>query len=110
MGDLITRKRGDDYSIFLELTDGANEPILLTGTTAILSVNSKREPVTNDYTFQINGVIYGADADGIYEFPFTSVEADNVGKFYYDVELTDSAGKTRTVGEGPFIFKQDISK
>lgn len=106
----ITRKRGDDYSVFLELTNGANAPILLTGTSAVMSAHTKREPTTNDYTFQIVGSIYGADADGIYEFPFTSVEADNVGKFYYDMQLTDSGGKLRTVKEGVLIFKQDISK
>jgi len=110
MSDIITRKRGDDYSIFLELTDGANLPISLTSTTATLSVNKKREPTTGDYIFQTTGIIYGDDADGVYEFPFESTRADNVGKFYYDVELTDSGGKVRTVGDGVMIFKQDIGK
>ena len=110
MSDVITRKRGDDYSIFLELSDGANVPILLTGTSAVMSVSSKREPTTAAYTFQITGSIYGADVGGVYEFSFDASAADNVGKFYYDVELTDSGGKIRTVGDGIIIFKQDIGK
>ena len=106
----ITRKRGDDYSIFLELTDSANAPILLTGTSATLSASTEREPSAANYVFQIVGVVYGIDADGVYEFIFDANKADNIGKLYYDIELTDSGGKIRTVDDGVIIFKQDIGK
>ncbi|MCP4442841.1 MAG: hypothetical protein GY810_28380 [Aureispira sp.] len=83
----------------------------MVNTSAVLSVSSEKEPVAPvTYVFQITGEIYGETSDGIYEFPFTSSEADNLGKFYYDVSYTDAGGKTRTTNEGTIIFSQDIGK
>ena len=106
----ITRTRGDDYSIFLNLTDSANAPIDITGSTFVMSTSEEREPAVANYTFQITGAIFGPAVDGVVEFVFTSTEADNLGKHHYDVAMTDSGGKIRTVDNGVIIFKQDIGK
>jgi len=106
----ITRKRGDDYSIFLNLTDGAKAPLDITGSGFVLSTSSSREPAAAAYEFQITGVISGAPTLGVVEFPFDSGKADSLGKFYYDIEMTDAGGKIRTVDDGVLIFTQDIGK
>ena len=108
--NIITRKRGDDYSIFLDLKDGNKQPLDITGASFVLSTSRDNEPGTADYVFQIAGVIFGVATDGVVEFPFTGVEADNIGKMYYDVSMLDAGGKTRTVKDGVMIFKQDIGK
>ena len=106
----ITRKRGDDYSIFLNLTDGANAPLDITGASFKLSTSATRESVVEAYEFQITGSIVGSATDGKVEFSFDSDKADSLGKFYYDIEMLDSAGKTRTVDDGVIVFTQDIGK
>ena len=106
----ITRKRGDDYSIFLYLTDEDNEKLNITGATFILSTTPKRAAADANYGFQITGAIVGLASQGVVEFVFDSSAADNLGKFYYDIEMLDAGGKTRTVDDGTIIFNQDIGK
>ena len=43
-------------------------------------------------------------------FPFVTGDANLVGDYYYDVQLTDSAGQTSTIRKGKIIFAQDITK
>ena len=106
----ISRKRGDDYSIFLNLTDGTNAALDITGSSFILSASLTREPAAASYSFQITGAIYGDPTNGVVEFPFGLAASDNLGKHYYDIEMTDVGGKIRTVDDGVIIYKQDIGK
>ena len=106
----LIRSRGDDTSFYLDLKDGNNVLLDITGGSAVMSVSAEREPDTANYLFQITGSIFGDPLNGRFEFPFTSTEANNVGKFYFDIEYVNSAGKTRTVKKGIIIFEQDIGK
>lgn len=106
----LIRTRGDDTSYYLDLDNGNNQPLDITGGSAILSVSPEREPDTANYLFQITGNISGDPINGRFEFPFTVTEANNVGKYYFDISYTNSGGKTRTVKKGSIIWEQDIGK
>lgn len=106
----LTRTRGDTTSYFLDLTDGNRQPLDITGGSATFSVSAQREPDAAAYTFQITGIISGDPLNGRFEFPFTTTEANNSGKFFFDIQYINSAGKVRTVKSGILIFSQDITK
>jgi len=59
--------------------------------------------------FQIVATITSAPG-GTASFPFTAAEADFVGTYWYDVQLTDSTGKIFTLMKGRLIYQQDITK
>jgi len=48
--------------------------------------------------------------DGEAEFAFTDYEADHVGTYWYDVQLTDAAGTVYTLAKGRLLYRQDITK
>lgn len=48
--------------------------------------------------------------DGEAEFTFTDYEADHVGTYWYDVQLTDASGTVYTLAKGRLIYRQDITK
>ena len=47
---------------------------------------------------------------GIVGFSPSTADADNVGNFFYDIEMEDAAGDFRTVDDGKYVLKQDITK
>ena len=49
-------------------------------------------------------------AAGRVEFAPSPTQADHVGTFYYDVQMTDGAGRKRTIALDKYVFPQDISK
>lgn len=59
--------------------------------------------------FQITATLTQA-GDGEAEFEFTDYEADLVGTYWYDIQLTDAAGTVFTLAKGRLIFRQDITK
>ena len=107
---ILNRKRGDTTSYFLDLVDDSKQPLDITGASATFSVSQEREPDTASYVFQITGSISGDPLAGQFEFPFTATEANNNGKFYFDIQYINSGGKIRTVKYGVIIFGQDITK
>lgn len=106
----LTRKRGDTKSIGMTLKDSDGAVIDVTGYTFSLSVNSDEEPtdVTNEL-FTSVGVIVDA-ANGKIAFPVGATEADNVGEFFYDAQLIDTATEKLTFLRGSFLMTQDIGK
>ena len=59
---------------------------------------------------ELVGVITNA-AGGLVEFPLSAPDANLTPKtYYYDMQMTDSGGKVRTVCAGMWIVKQDVSK
>jgi hypothetical protein len=38
------------------------------------------------------------------------MQADNIGNFYYDVQMLDGGGRKRTIVSGRYKFSQDIGK
>jgi hypothetical protein len=103
----IPRFRGDTKDLVLKLKkDGEIFP--LDGSSAILSVSKEKAPELADYVFQS---IASIDvAEGSLTFTFSDEDVNVVGKHYYDVQLTDAAGKISTILKGPMPFEQDITK
>jgi len=107
----ITRRRGDTYADPVQVTSQATKsPVNVTGYTFVLTVDLKQSPTTSaNNLFVLTGVITDA-ANGIVEFAPTAAQTDRIGKFYYDIQMTDSAGRLRTIDSGKYTFQQDISK
>lgn len=104
-------KRGDTtvWGFRVLQPDGVT-PENITGRTYLLTVNLLEEPVPSDpFLFQLVGTV-PLGTDGIILFSLTDAQADNVGDFFYDNQQTDGAGDDRTIVEGEFEFKQDITK
>ena len=80
----------------------------LNGFSAVLSVSSDENPTTADYEFQWNAVVDATE--DLLVFPFAIGDVDLVGDYYYDIQLTDGAGKLSTIRKGKMFFLQDISK
>ena len=108
----IVRFRGDTYRLRITFTNAdTGEPIDVTGAVLLLTVNSVAAPVdATDQLLQITGVNFGAGTDGVVDFTPTTDDADNVGDFFYDVQMTGSGGEIRTLLKGQFVMMQDITK
>ncbi|RLE26511.1 MAG: hypothetical protein DRJ50_00780 [Actinobacteria bacterium] len=106
----IQRRRGDTKPIQLTIReDGAVKDI--TDCTFLLGVNALSEPTDDDDPeFVLVGAIYGLPANGVVRFPMTPTQADRVGTYYYDVQLTDADGAVDTPLHGLFVMVQDRTK
>lgn len=105
----ICRKRGDTFPIEIQVTNkttGANLDI--TGNTFTLSVSTEEEPPTASYVFQSTGTILVA-LDGTVTFPISDTDADNLGEFFFDIEMVAGTIKTTVMG-GTYVVTQDITK
>lgn len=107
----IVRRRGDTYADEIIVKSKATKlPIDITGYSFVMTLDTRQDPPdtsTNVYT--LNGVIVDAAA-GRVEFAPSSLQADQLGTFFYDVQMTDGAGRKRTVILDKYVYKQDISK
>src|SRR5687768_14672458 len=100
----IERYRGDtkSFSVLLEDENGA---LNLTSCTIKLTVNSKPTPTdTTNQLFQLTGTV-SDPTSGIVSFSLTSPQADNVGYFYHDIQITDATSAIITVNKGMFVMK-----
>lgn len=107
----ITRKRGDTYADeFVLKNKSTGQPLDITGYTFFLTVDPSQAPVdaTNNL-YKLTGTILDA-AGGRVEFAPTAEQANRVGKFFYDVEMIDGAGRRRTISSGKYTYTQDIGK
>lgn len=105
----ITRHRGDTYPITFTAKSG-RESVDVAGYSAILSVSTEENPASDSYLFQITGTLDADTTTGKIHFTPTWTQANNLGEYYYDVQVTDVAGKVRTPVKGKFTFEQDITK
>lgn len=107
----IKRFRGDTYNIkaYVKKADGVT-PQPITGWTFKFTCSDHENPIAG-YTpkYQIDGTITDGD-NGELEFEFTSTEADFVGTYYWDVQVTDGGGKKATLDKGRLVYEQDITK
>lgn len=110
MTDFI-RKRGDTYADeFVIRNKVTKQPINLTGSSFLMTLVTIPDPTdTLSTVYQLTGTIVDAAA-GRVEFSPSDVQADNVGTFYFDVQMIDGAGRKRTVDEGKYTYKQDRTK
>ncbi len=105
----IERKRGDTYPIEITvLSNGA--PMAISGASFLLTVDSRKEPTDGTTQIcQLTGVITNA-LTGSVSFTPTAPQMDHVGKFFFDIQMTDGTGAKRTIDAGKFTLKQDITK
>lgn len=100
----IERMRGDTYSEQFEFTGLGS----LIGASFLLTVDPEMEPAdATANLFQLVGTVLSAS---LVEFPITALQADNVGTYYYDIQMTSVTGQVRTVTRGTWTFRQDITK
>lgn len=107
----ITRRRGDTYgNEFQIISETTGQPLDITGFSFLLTVDPEPDPLNSDNNvFQITGTITGA-ATGLVEFAPNATQADNLGAYYYDIQMTDDSGRIRTIQTGKYLLVQDITK
>lgn len=109
MGNTISRYRGDTHPIYLEIED-EGEALDISGYSFKLTVNSERNPTdTSNQLFSVDGTVVNGPG-GLAKFVLSTDQADNVGRFYFDIQQTDTGGADRTIVRGDYISKQDITK
>lgn len=107
----LTRYRGDTKPLTIVVDDEtAGRPANLTGCTVKLTVDYRSNPTdASTVVIQLTGSI-PVPTYGEVSFDFTDEQADNVGMYYYDIEITSGDGKRNTIVKGVFEFLQDITK
>jgi hypothetical protein len=108
---IIERRRGDTAPDIFTLTEKATgDPANLAGCSAVLTVDTRENPTdATTQQYQLVGVISNP-VDGVIKFSPSAAQADKLGTFYFDVQLTDATGAILTVSKGQYIYKQDITK
>lgn len=103
--------RGDTFPFVLEITDGSNNPIDITGYAFLLTVDPSETPSDAlNNLFQLTGSTIDA-TNGKVQFALTGVQADQTpGVYYYDLQQTDPSSSIRTIAKGTWTFIQDITK
>lgn len=107
----ITRKRGDTYADEFTIKSAlTNQPINIAGYTFLLTLDPSKAPVNNAANlYQLAGTIVDP-ALGKVEFAPSESQANQLGKWYYDLQMVDGAGRKRTMESGSYTYKQDITK
>lgn len=106
----IERKRGDTFPLAFSATDRYSNAIDITGYSFLFSVSISQAPTGATYVVQLTGVITDA-ANGKFEFQPSAPEMDiTPGLYYYDIQITDALGKTKTPILNEFEITQDITK
>ena len=107
----ITRKRGDTYANAWVVTSETTGAVIdITDYDFLLTVDPEKAPVADtNNLLQIVGVI--ADGpNGLVEFAPSLEQSDNLGSYFYDVQMIDADGAIRTIDAGKYKFVQDITK
>lgn len=107
----ITRTRGDTYPDQITvLSQATGEPINITGYSFALTVDANSDPVSSATNlYSLVGVIIDGP-NGVVEFSPSAVQADLVGEYFYDIQMTDTNGKKRTIVKGRYVYEQDVTK
>jgi hypothetical protein len=105
----IKRYRGDTGADRV-LISVNGEVADLTGSTVVMTLSTQNNPIdSSTQVYQLTGT-WDDPTSGIVEFSPSTIQADNVGYFYYDIQLTNQAGVVFTVDKGSYQFIQDITK
>lgn len=109
MSEQINRIRGDTYADrFLVEAEGVQADI--SGCSFKLTLNAQRNPTdTSEELYQLTGVVT-TPTSGVVEFAPSASQADQVGLFYYDVQMVDSNGIKRTLVKDVYVYEEDITK
>jgi len=107
----IIRRKGNTDPVRVCVKDQVADPADIANATFTLTVASEPYPTDgSSELFQVNGSIIGLAADGIVDFPITGGNEDEVGFYYFEVEMIDSGGIKDTIVFGWYHVKQDITK
>lgn len=114
-GEQLERKRGDTRADAITITDPATGLARdITGNGYLMTINTSRKPdpsvpIGTELSQHIGQL---ADPEnGRVDFPWTTLQADQEpGKYYYDIQETDSAGKILTIAKNSYRFYQDLTK
>lgn len=108
----ISMVRGDSYSITFTVTDeDTGIAIDLTGVSGILTVDTLKSPPDNTTkVFDLVGTVDATPTSGKISFLPTTLNTADIGKFFYDVQLTFPDGSVRTIVKSTFAITQDITK
>lgn len=107
----INRFRGDTAADVFFIKNSAGVIVNITGYSFKLSLNANKAP-TDELTllYKLVGTLVDAP-NGKVSFAPTALQADQVpGKYYYDVQMVDSAGAITTIALDAYIYHQDITK
>ena len=76
-----------------------------------MTVSTLENPPDNtSELYSVAGVILVA-ASGTVEFVPLTANADQLpADYYYDIQMTDGAGRIKTIEKGKYTYTQDISK
>lgn len=104
----LNRTRGDTSPDVITVKAGGSA-VDLTGCSALMTLNTLRNPPDNTTeVYQVAGVISLFDSS--ISFSPTVEQADQVGLFYYDIQLTEANGAIRTLVKDVCVYTQDITK
>lgn len=113
MTTAIERFRGDTQPLDFLVTEtvaGVEEPLDLTSCTFLLTIDPSKTPANDTANLcQLVGTITSALGGAVSFYPSAS-DMDYIGKFYYDIQMTDGSGKKRTIAKDVFKLIQDITK
>ena len=106
----IERRRGDTKRIGYTILQDSIATDVSSGYSFLLTVDPEKYPVdaTNNL-FQLTGMIIDGP-NGVIAFPITATQADNLGTYYYDIQMIDPNSEKLTICIGKIKFKQDITK
>jgi hypothetical protein len=111
VGDELSRKRGDTVPDVIFVTDENGDPADLTGFTYKMTLNSEKDPANDTTQLSQHNGSNPLPLTGRIEFPWTAEQADQApGKYWYDIEQTDTSGNIKTIAKQKYIFYQDITK
>lgn len=106
----VKRKRGDtDFEVFRVLTESDCSVVDISNwTDFFLTVDTLREPPD---PFTSVEVISGVIIDGpLGRVGFSPLGNLAVGRYFYDVQALNDNGKKKTIAQGRWVIKQDITK
>jgi len=108
---VLSRSRGDTFAdVFVVKSAATDTPLDLSGCSFLMTVDPSANPENADNNiFQLAGTVIDAAA-GRVEFAPSDAQADQVGSFYFDIQITDALGRKRTLKYGSYVFIQDITK
>lgn len=107
----ITRRRGDTYADEIIIKSKTTKlPIDITGYTFVMTLDPEKAPVSSaNNLYSLVGTIVDAAA-GRVSFAPSALQADQLGAFYYDVQMIDGNLAKRTVVLDKYTYTQDITK
>lgn len=107
----IVRTRGDTVPDSFTVSNTATGEIVnLSSCLFKMTVSTDPNPVDESTkVYQLDGTVTDP-SKGVVEFTPTADQADHVGYFYYDIQMTDSYGRILTLVKDTYVYTQDITK